>query len=291
MSQRFDQVWNADGDQENAINSFAAAGVMTPDKQRLFPFIGTDPEYIALLECECQSLRRQCAELMQLLMPLDGEARQGPSPPPSLEIVPYIPGSHQLPERDKPYWKKALSAFVAALPSEENWNEARTKAGIDTPFANQLALRLMLGHINAVTSPWNTRTDSLPRIPPTENQDLVMRGYHYAQFLGQCSNDLSFTASVVAFQKLIFVSYCVVMVGRGISKETTNTMMRRYFSVNSNDDTLAGYRWGVMWVNRCMAALLANGWGHKSWEIFLLGKFLLVISWLELTRCIKSADL
>ncbi|KAJ5378937.1 hypothetical protein N7509_012056 [Penicillium cosmopolitanum] len=50
-------------------------------------------------------------------------------------------------------------------------------------------------------------------------------------------------------------------------------MMRCYFTVNSNDDTLAGYRWGVMRVNRCMAALLANGWGHKSWEIFLLAQF------------------
>lgn len=122
------------------------------------------------------------------------------------------------------------------------------------------------------------------------HQMKIKRDYHYAQFLGQCTDNLSFIASVFAFQKLIFVRDCVVMMKCGISKETANTMMRCYFTVNSNDDTLAGYRWGVMRVNRCMAALLANGWGHKSWEIFLLGKFLFIL-WLELTSCTKRTDL
>jgi hypothetical protein len=50
-------------------------------------------------------------------------------------------------------------------------------------------------------------------------------------------------------------------------------MMRRYIVRNNNDATLEAYRRGVVWIHRCIAELLAKGWGHKSWEIFLLGMF------------------
>jgi hypothetical protein len=55
----------------------------------------------------------------------------------------------------------------------------------------------------------------------------------------------------------------------------TNDAMRRYTGLDQDDQTLEKYRHGALWVNRCVAALLANGWGYKSWEIFLLGTFLI----------------
>lgn len=243
--------------------------------QRLFPFHGDDQEYIAFLECEL--INAQWVGLMEFPMPLRHGTTHEPSPSDDLQIVQYTPhpprGSSQSSERAEPYWKKQLHAFISALPAKSNWSEAREKAGIDTPVRNQLALRLMLGHTNAAAFRPIKETTMLSHMLPTENRDLVLRGYHYAHFIDRCANDLSFTASVVSFQSLIFVSYCVVMIRSGISKETTNNMMRRYIVRKNDDMTLEGYRRGVVWINRCMAALLANGWGHKSWEIFLFGMF------------------
>ncbi|OQD86923.1 hypothetical protein PENSOL_c082G01054 [Penicillium solitum] len=64
--------------------------------------------------------------------------------------------------------------------------------------------------------------------------------------------------------------YCVVMMRAGVPKAMTNDMMKRYTGQDQDNQILEKYRYGALWVNRCAAALLENGWGYKSWEIFLL---------------------
>lgn len=54
------------------------------------------------------------------------------------------------------------------------------------------------------------------------------------------------------------------MMRAGIPKAMINDTMRRYTGHNLDDQTLEKYRLGALWVNRYAAALLANGWGHKS---------------------------
>lgn len=61
------------------------------------------------------------------------------------------------------------------------------------------------------------------------------------------------------------------MMGVGVPKKATDDMMRRYLGETKEDVTLEKYRHGAVWANRCMAALLENGWGCETWEFFLLG--------------------
>lgn len=242
--------------------------------QRLFHFHGNDQEYIEFLQNYIGFLESQWAGYAEFPIPLRQASPSEATPTDGLQVVQYQPnlGRDNLPSRtDQPQWKKELRAFLSALPAETTWGDAREKAGIRTPLENQSAVRLMLGYAHTpVFQPIRDRPVP-PSMLQTENPDLVKRGYDYAGFVHQCAHGLPFRESVVSFQSLIFVSYCVVMKRCGISKETTNHIMRRYFVRNNDDKTLGGYCGGVVWMHRCIAELLANGWGHKSWEVFLLG--------------------
>lgn len=242
--------------------------------QRLFSFFhGSDKDYIEFLECQLISAQwaGQWAGLTDFETPPRCETTGEARPPENLQIMQYTPDLQASKRANLPQWQKELHVFISALPAEASWNDARKRAGIDTPVKNQLALRLMLGYTNVAV--FRSGQDDLTQPPMLrmENQELVSRGYQYAGFISRCANGLTFTKSVTAFQSLIFVSYCVVMRQSGISTETTNDMMRRYFVSKNSDKTLEAYRRGVVWIHRCIAELLANGWGHKSWEVFLLG--------------------
>lgn len=65
------------------------------------------------------------------------------------------------------------------------------------------------------------------------------------------------------------------MIKPGVSRQVTNDTMRQYTGADKDDLTLERYRRGAVWANRCMAALVANGWGYRSWELFLIGMFFL----------------
>lgn len=247
--------------------------------QRLFPFHGNDQEYIEYLELQLISAQwtGRWGGATESTITWGPDITNATSPTCGFEIVQYNPNSSrsgpQVSEPAERRWKRELENFIAALPTGDHWSDARAKAGVDTPFKNQLALRLMLGHTNTAASPPVKKDAIRPPILPAENKDLVLRGYDYAGYIHRWADNLGFTESVVSFQGLIFVSYCVVLVQSGISKETTNNMMRRYFVRNNDDKTLEGYRRGVVWIHRCIAALLVNGWGYKSWELFVLGMF------------------
>ncbi|KAJ5775824.1 uncharacterized protein N7511_000835 [Penicillium nucicola] len=242
--------------------------------QRIFDFHGDDQAYINFLEC--QLISAQWASLMDFPNPAGEVVMQEPPSTSSIQFVQYTPSfppaRSQTVERGEPPWKRQLDDFISALPTEKTWDEARERAGINTLNKNQMAVRLMLGHTNPLAFRSAQDTAMISRTLPSENQDLVERGYQYAQFIQYCLGDLDFKKSVVSFQSLIFASYCTVLIQVGVSKATTNDMMRQYIDRNNDDSTLEGYRRGVVWINRCIAGLLANGWGHKSWEIFLLGK-------------------
>lgn len=249
--------------------------------RRLFPsFHGDDQAYIEFLELQLISTQwtggwEVPTESTIAWVP---ENTNPTSSACGFDIVQYDPKSSRTGQQvseSAERWKKALQKFIDAIPTAENWCAARAKAGIDTSFKNQLAVRFMLGHTSTAAFAFRPAEEDAirPSILPTENKDLVIRGYDYAEYIHRWADNLSFKESVVSFQALIFVSYCLVLIQSGVSKETTNNMMRRYFVRNNEDNTLESYRRGVVWIHRCIADLLVKGWGHRSWEVFLLGMY------------------
>lgn len=244
---------------------------------RVFPYPGDNESYILYLESQLMMALTMLGYISPLETPVTTEdiVSQEPLSADSIQFVQCHPQrevrSREVPGGKPPKWKTQLDAFIRAIPSQAQWVDARNKAGIHTTARNQSALRLMLGHATEA-SPNDLRGGTMiSRATYAPHKGLVLRGYQYAEFINSCVDDRNFTVSVVAFQKLIFVSYCVVMLQAGISRDTTNDMMRHYFHHTNDEKYLEGYRCGALWVNRCVAELLAQGWGHKSWEIFLLG--------------------
>lgn len=178
------------------------------------------------------------------------------------------------PKETVPKWQKQLHKFVDEMPRESRWEDARLHAGLDTSMNNQKAMKMILGHGSTALFHPGWHAAALSAISPVGNNvgnnELVVRGCAYGNFIARCADDQNFAGRVVAFQNLVFCSYCVVMMRRGVSEKMTNDTMREFTGQERDDSTLAKYRHGALWVNRCIAALLARGWGHKSWELFLL---------------------
>jgi hypothetical protein len=243
---------------------------------RLFNFQGSDAEYIQYLECQVLEAQR----LSGSFAPRHSEhSDQGPGPlstnaAPIHFIFWQPPGEtyHQHQKRFQvPRWRKELDSFVLSLPRRDGWEAARREAGLHTAEQNQLAVRLMLGETFArgVEASGSPITDVLS-IRPTDDRELVVRGCRYGQWMLVCIEQNNFTRRVVNFQKLIFTSYCAVLLHVGNAKDTVYAMMERYLGRIYDTKTLDYYRYGSLWANRCMASLLHQGWGARSWEVFLL---------------------
>lgn len=240
--------------------------------RRLFDFPGDKDQYITFLESELMK-----AKPFLNLDPV-GPSKPGPSQTERFHFIEYRPqaAGHARPgppDEGSEKWRRQLCDFISAIPGEADWGKARTKAGIDVATKNQQAMLLMLGHtsmaiFNETRDVASLNERQVAILPYT--QRLIAKGCEYGNFMVHCRDDRNFAVTVTAFQKLIFVSYSVVVIRAGVPKDITDDMMRSYTG-DQNEGTLEKYRSGALWANRCMAALLANGWGHKSWEIFLLG--------------------
>ncbi|KAE8146284.1 hypothetical protein BDV25DRAFT_143843 [Aspergillus avenaceus] len=224
---------------------------------RLFDFQGSDSDYIKFLELKV--LEAEGASLSANL---------------STNTWPSALSSAQQPYEFqfvivKP---KQLNDFIASVPSEENWVAAKHDAGIYTAQRNARAIKLMLGETTEAISPSQQGYihPETPSIPLSDNGDSILRAHKYGAFIFTCADEGKFASRVTEYQKLIFISYCTVLIYTKNSKETVYSMMRKYINKDSDDKTLDYYRYGALWANRCIASLLYNGLGHRSWEIFLL---------------------
>ncbi|KAJ5292179.1 hypothetical protein N7478_001430 [Penicillium angulare] len=244
---------------------------------RLFDFVGSDQEYIEYLESKFQALESS------------PDLHSAPSQQQAndfrfVECRPQAAEARQLAEkRSATEWEKQLQAFISSIPGRHEWQKARKDAGVDTVQRNRQAMCLMLGQQTAAIFVSAEGSIMLPRMHPCDNQNLVLKGCMYGEFICRCDNDKSFAVRVAAYQKLIFLSYCTVLLRIGMSRDTVYSMMGMY-SDSKKTSTLDYYCSGALWVNRCMSTLLKNGWGYKSWEIFLLGKAVI------LQTCQKQAD-
>lgn len=244
--------------------------------RRVFPFNGNDAEYIRFLESKL-------LEAQPFLHPLPYSIPQ-PSFPgiPTASDRQFINFSNESFNSDvaskgkslqlrtrAPQWEKELVKFLASVPAADKWNNARKDSGFATVDKNKLAIQLMLGRPANTSMSLDSCRPGVPLILPTDKEDIVLRGCNYGNFSIRCAEDGKFAVRVAKYQQLVFVCYCTVLIFLGVSKETVNWMMRQYIS-DSDDKNLERYRSGCLWVNRCISQLLTQGWGYKSWEIFLL---------------------
>ncbi|GLA56243.1 hypothetical protein AnigIFM63604_006140, partial [Aspergillus niger] len=216
---------------------------------RLFDFQGNDSDYIKFLESKLLELRRATpsARLSPKTSHPAFPTTQNPS---NIQFVIVKPKLHQL-RRSLPTpakWKRQLNDFINAIPSDKDWEAARRDAGIYTIQMNRRAIQLMLGRqTEPIFSSQNHLPSQIPSIQPTDNEDLVLKACKYGNFISACADEGNFASRITEYQKLIFTSYCTVLIHAGNSKETVYYMMRQYIKKNSDDKTLDYYRYGALW--------------------------------------------
>lgn len=244
---------------------------------RLFPFKGSDAEYIKYLESMLlevrypgnSSSRPSCHQIA--LTPSSGQSNFINL---SKETFPQKSSQGKLskPPQKVAQWELELQRFLSSVPSAQNWNDARAITGFATEDRNKLAIQIMLGRPASSVPSFNFQDPDAPSLLPMDEEDLITRGCDYGRFVVRSVDDGKFAVRVAKYQRLIFVCYCTVLIYVGNSKETVNWMMRRFIS-DTDDKNLERHRSGCLWVNRCIAGLLEQRWGYKSWELFVLCEY------------------
>ncbi|KAI2791698.1 hypothetical protein POX_c04567 [Penicillium oxalicum] len=241
---------------------------------RLFPFKGSDSEYIKYLESMLLEVRpsghpsSRPSSHQIALTPRSGQSNfvnlsQNSFPPKSTK------GKISKPSQKVPQWELELRRFLSSVPSARNWTKARETTGFATVDRNRLAIQILLGRPASSVPSFSFQDSDTPLLLPTDEEDLINRGCEYGRFVVRSVDDGKFAVRVSKYQQLIFVCYCTVLIHVGNSKETVNWMMRRFIS-DTDDKNLERHRSGCLWVNRCIAGLLEQRWGYKSWELFIL---------------------
>jgi len=107
--------------------------------------------------------------------------------------------------------------------------------------------------------------------PPSDEiaGDLVERAKSYARCTNVFLQDEGFATCVAHFREIVLISWCVVLIYNGFSKDVVDSTMQECIS-KTKKKNLHRLRTGITWVNRSMARLSENEWGHRSTEIFLL---------------------
>ncbi|KAJ5549935.1 hypothetical protein N7461_004633 [Penicillium sp. DV-2018c] len=243
--------------------------------KRVFPFEGSDEEYINYLE----SMLLEAQIRLQTSSRPSHQSRQSPTNPRSgqrhfinLSDRSFIkvPNQRRFVQQPRtPQWEREFNKFLSSIPNAQKWSEAREATGFASVEKNRLAIQLLLGRPASSEASVDAHHREIPSLRPADDQDMIVRGCDYGRFVIRCEDDGKFAVRVAKYQQLVFVCYCTVLIHVGNSKDTVNWMMRQFIS-DSDDKNLERYRSGCLWVNRCIADLLKHRWGYKSWEIFML---------------------
>ena len=189
------------------------------------------------------------------------------SPPPDVEessppdlkdwFVPYEPQEYspvrsRLPKPRKQVvcrWKSSADDLCQTIPSMEELMTLR-----DSKDNGESRIKAILGGVSVHESKPLSRSSQSP-LKALESYAEIIKG----------SEDVAkFAAKVHAFQELIFVSACEVLVFAGYEIDSVNDAMRLYLT-NAQDAHLCRLRKGARWVAELISTLDTE-WEHSMTE-------------------------
>lgn len=152
-------------------------------------------------------------------------------------------------------WKLELDSFLSKIPVSSQWRERREEMQLVSVDNHTAALKLLL------------ESTSLPSDETAGN--LVEQAKLYARRTNAFWQSGNFATCVAHFRKIVFISWCVVLVHNGYSKDVVDPIMQECVS-KTKKKNLHRLRTGITWVNRSIAVLSETEWGHRSTEIFVI---------------------
>lgn len=181
------------------------------------------------------------------------------------EEAPRIP-SLEIKRTNEPQGLKELRGFVEEMSNNSLWSRKRERLNLSKPSTNRFIIETLCGRLYLKQ---HTEPKSYPDQLPEGKEALISRGCDYGALMYGNKMEAELMLHIVKYQKLIFVSLCVVMADTGTPLDTVDWMMRNFLS-DSKPENLRRLRYGCVWVNRCLSSMLQSFWGFRSWEAFLL---------------------
>lgn len=248
---------------------------------RRFSFQGSDAQYIDFLEQRLLSLVETNVVHVQPDSHSTSHGRQPNTRRPSLQnseqtnelsIISYNPKSATKNLTKLPRSQKHIDNLLNTIPDATVWTQWRKDNGFHTAEQNRYV-------ILSLTSTQAVELDRLSRLPsaiadidiPERVGEWVRTSYAYASQNLTLEEKGKIAAKLSAFRQIILVSTCVVMLSVGISVRVVDSILRTCVKA-TEPRQLERYRHAACWVNKCIQHLSAEGWGHRSTEIFFLSQ-------------------
>ncbi|KAB8213783.1 hypothetical protein BDV33DRAFT_209890 [Aspergillus novoparasiticus] len=268
------------------------------EHRRAFPFHGSDEEYVSYLEAELlKALKPETQQSSTTRLPICDELKvlyydpytsKDSEEPPNYEnckgeiSAPYARNNFNRDTSDvdnavgaahdpstASQERRELDSFLRKIKSAMSWEKKKKSVRLCSPENNRFVMQILCGKAWGTLRHGEDRQRDLPSLSDKDNRELVRRGCDYGELGKLSSVNGEMILLAAKFQQLVFVSYCSVLLHIGTSKDTVDWMLRRYVA-DVTPGSLKRIRLGSTWVNRCIAKLLTNGWGFRSWELFLL---------------------
>ena len=195
---------------------------------------------------------------------------------PSIEFVHYERPAVQNAVRRpvRPRWMQEADILLEEVPEAAKWVDKWKKCGVSSACHNQNVICTMLGtpptpdSRTDVTSSASSILDSHGR---NAQETLITSVSKYAEVVRSSDAAARLFTHIAAFQELVFVSSCVILLDRGIDMRVVDDIMRICIS-NSTSKTLKRLRAGARWLDKVINELQRRGWGQRASEIFMLRK-------------------
>lgn len=272
--------------------------LLTMEHRRAFPFHGSDEEYVSYLEAELlkalkpetqqsSTTRSPICEELKVLYYDPYTSKDSEEPPnyenckgemsasyaranfsrDALDVDKAVGAAHDPSIASQE--RRELDSFLRQIKSAISWEKKKKLVRLSSPENNRFVMQILCGKAWGTYKHGEDRQRDLLSLSDKDHCELVRRGCDYGELgkLSRVNGEMILLAA--KFQQLVFVSYCSVLLHIGISKDTVDWMLRRYVA-DVTAGSLKRIRLGSTWVNRCIAKLLTNGWGFRSWELFLL---------------------
>lgn len=165
-----------------------------------------------------------------------------------------------------PLWKSDADRLLAKVPRGSQLLEGLKHSGIRSPQDSATAICVLQGYPQDRSQ--QAMTASSARVTDSFEHCLLAAG-QYSASISNWRAEAAKGIHLVAFQKLVFVSLCVILLHQGCQIGFVDSLMRNTFG-NTSDKNLKRLRSGALWANKLINSLSKKGWGKRASDLVFL---------------------
>lgn len=199
-----------------------------------------------------------------------------PTNEPTIGFIHYeLPMAEKVVQRPLRHrWMHEADILLKEIPEATTWVEKWEKRGLSHKFHYHNAVGTVLGTPPTAESRFDAMSSATAILDNHDcnvRENLLASVSRYAETVKSSGAAVREAAHIAAFQELVFVSLCVILLDHGVETAMVDEIMRICVS-DSSERNLRRLRLGALWVNKVIHELQWAGWGERASGIFILCK-------------------